>query len=814
MKRLLVTLTVSILSLIPFALVSAYDLSVRKEVAGEKDSYTPGDTVTFLITVKNEGDVGVGGITVYDYFSKGLELVDTLWGLQTPLVASPEVISYLEPGEEMLLPIEFKVVDDFPFSRITNHAEVGEVWFVDGESGNDEDRDSTPGNGDGVTSHIEGSRNPESEDDYASVSISVEREKDCFPIDTFLDTGKNENDFLTIKSGRTPIAPKNLSGVIGGSRLVIVDGGERPGGGSVAIAGHHASSAPGTLFVNTNARRWLKVTLRYASPGEPFNLNGVENIVIDEVGNGDGRPFSIRITLRDNQGNLAESHRTFSDRIGGGREIFPLGDFSGIEKVNLSQVEEIEIHLDNENEADFSIQSIYACGFRRMEVGSLVWEDSNRNGIQDPGEEGVEGVSVFLSDENGKAIPGIRSVKTDHNGRYLISGIPEGVYRVGIILPKGYQLGPKQNPGDVRDETDSNADGEFSREFQKKRIAYSGTFSLERGKEPRETGTYRGDDADDGNEKNGNMTVDFGLVVSESNSGGGIEGEIGGGGINGTYVCRDRGAINYKPFGKHDPSLCKYEKEGDDEPPKTESSPQKKRSSDQGGSRAESGYEQSKPQRRSAEENLLCQRYLSQEISPAFAPKDEVIRLQKFLNEFEGYSLEVNGKYDSATRSAVRAYQEKYARDILYPWRLSHPSDTVLSTMRGHINARYRESSHCKKEDRCENPFTKYLSVGTVDPEVSRVKQFLRDLGFYHGPINTVFGEDLRRAVRDFQNENYVQVLKPWGIPCKCGTGYWYQTTRAFANELIGCPEPAPKLNHRGPIQCVLEHFPEQFRRP
>jgi hypothetical protein len=47
-------------------------------------------------------------------------------------------------------------------------------------------------------------------------------------------------------------------------------------------------------------------------------------------------------------------------------------------------------------------------------------------------------------------------------------------------------------------------------------------------------------------------------------------------------------------------------------------------------------------------------------------------------------------------------------------------------------------------------------------------------------------------------------------VPCKCGTGYWYQTTLNYANELIGCKEELPKLRGAGkPLQCVIENFPE-----
>jgi peptidoglycan hydrolase-like protein with peptidoglycan-binding domain len=45
----------------------------------------------------------------------------------------------------------------------------------------------------------------------------------------------------------------------------------------------------------------------------------------------------------------------------------------------------------------------------------------------------------------------------------------------------------------------------------------------------------------------------------------------------------------------------------------------------------------------------------------------QVERLQKFLNEFEGAGLTVDGQYGPATVQAVNKYQRKYAREILRP---------------------------------------------------------------------------------------------------------------------------------------------------
>ncbi|MBP3931516.1 MAG: hypothetical protein J6D47_18380, partial [Peptostreptococcaceae bacterium] len=72
-------------------------------------------------------------------------------------------------------------------------------------------------------------------------------------------------------------------------------------------------------------------------------------------------------------------------------------------------------------------------------IGSLVWDDINRNGIVDPGEVGVGGVTVSLYDCDGN-FTGYSAV-TDANGNYLIDNIAPGSYYVIFSnLPTDYEF--------------------------------------------------------------------------------------------------------------------------------------------------------------------------------------------------------------------------------------------------------------------------------------------------------------------------------------------------------------------------------------
>ncbi|MEZ5287426.1 MAG: SdrD B-like domain-containing protein [Vicinamibacterales bacterium] len=81
-------------------------------------------------------------------------------------------------------------------------------------------------------------------------------------------------------------------------------------------------------------------------------------------------------------------------------------------------------------------------------IGNRVWYDTNKNGLQDPGEGDWEGALVTLT-------PG-GSLSTDANGAYLFTGLCAGTYQVCVSAPPGTAASPFNQGTD--DEIDS--DGE------------------------------------------------------------------------------------------------------------------------------------------------------------------------------------------------------------------------------------------------------------------------------------------------------------------------------------------------------------------
>jgi hypothetical protein len=90
-------------------------------------------------------------------------------------------------------------------------------------------------------------------------------------------------------------------------------------------------------------------------------------------------------------------------------------------------------------------------------VGNLVWNDTNGNGLQDPGEEGIVNVIVELRTCAGAYIT---STRTNWDGTYLFNNIPAGSYYMRFTLPPNYIFTtPKQGNSDSGDSDPSSESG-------------------------------------------------------------------------------------------------------------------------------------------------------------------------------------------------------------------------------------------------------------------------------------------------------------------------------------------------------------------
>ncbi|MEM7367885.1 MAG: SdrD B-like domain-containing protein [Bacteroidota bacterium] len=104
-------------------------------------------------------------------------------------------------------------------------------------------------------------------------------------------------------------------------------------------------------------------------------------------------------------------------------------------------------------------------------LGDFVWHDSNRDGIQDSGETGVQNVQVRLYECENNGQPGtpgandyLAETTTDANGYYLFSCLDASKdYYVELVtssLPSDYELTTQDAGGDEAKDSDGDANGQ------------------------------------------------------------------------------------------------------------------------------------------------------------------------------------------------------------------------------------------------------------------------------------------------------------------------------------------------------------------
>jgi hypothetical protein len=73
-----------------------------------------------------------------------------------------------------------------------------------------------------------------------------------------------------------------------------------------------------------------------------------------------------------------------------------------------------------------------------VEIGNRVWLDTNQNGLQDSGEQGIRNVTVHLYGSDGK----LEATEiTDANGNYTFTVSPDGRYQIRLDNPADYAAG-------------------------------------------------------------------------------------------------------------------------------------------------------------------------------------------------------------------------------------------------------------------------------------------------------------------------------------------------------------------------------------
>ena len=163
---------------------------------------------------------------------------------------------------------------------------------------------------------------------------------------------------------------------------------------------------------------------------------------------------------------------------------------------------------NTDNTVDFGLVPL-------VSVGSTVFLDDNDNGIQDPGEDGLDAkgktVTLELVDANTGQV--VATTMTTTDGSYLFENLLPGDYFIQFEAPDTAPVSSTTD-FDADDQADGNDNGtqqDTDGDGLTDGMITSNVFTLQADTEPTgEPGTNGGKDSAD--DDNGDMTIDFGLV--------------------------------------------------------------------------------------------------------------------------------------------------------------------------------------------------------------------------------------------------------------------------------------------------------------
>jgi len=221
----------------------------------------------------------------------------------------------------------------------------------------------------------------------------------------------------------------------------------------------------GTTNLTLDAGIWspepavkLVKTAGTALDGETYTINGAGEVTYSYVVKNTGNTWLMSLSVTDDKlgfigvvaGLLGPGEEatltttvTVSDDVTNvgtvsGTPVTPYGDpISGLSDVSASDS-----------------AAVIVKPLELASLGNRVWVDANCNGVQDPDEPGLIGVTVTLLDAAGATL---KTTLTASDGSYLFSNLPQGSYRLLFTLPSTAWHFVAANQG-TDDSLDSNAD--------------------------------------------------------------------------------------------------------------------------------------------------------------------------------------------------------------------------------------------------------------------------------------------------------------------------------------------------------------------
>jgi len=415
--------------------VNGYDFAMTKmPPAGP---VMPGDTVSFDLTIYNQGTFTGYNIQITDSVPTGLILIDPNWTLTGNLATLVTPIDSLEADSVLTVGIEFMVAKSYMLDSLINQAEISHVEDAFGGpiSDNDSNLDDNFSNDPVVDDEINDNGILD-EDDHDIAILDIHQVFDLALWKTLAVGQAN-----LVEPGDTVRYTIHVTnqGTLNAYNIEITDYLQPDMIFDLAL-----NTAPNT----GNAADWAAdTTYTISGPVLPGDTVDVDLLVIMDSNTAAMMlTNTAEISAADNDNNPATP--PIADQDSNPDDIND--DFVGGNDL---------IHNENMDEDDHDIEPIAVMELPLGQIGGVTWFDCNENGIREPGESTFDSVLVEL---NGVEFDGdivAASTYTTGGGNYLFTDLIPGDYIVTFhypASPTGLLITLPNQGGD--DDFDSDAD--------------------------------------------------------------------------------------------------------------------------------------------------------------------------------------------------------------------------------------------------------------------------------------------------------------------------------------------------------------------
>jgi protocatechuate 3,4-dioxygenase beta subunit len=189
----------------------------------------------------------------------------------------------------------------------------------------------------------------------------------------------------------------------------------------------------GVQDANEKGIAGVSLSIRNADGSLVYDING--KLVSSTKTNKSGRysfdnlpPGQYRVTVVDPAGYTATLTKSVSD--------------AGVDSSLRSELS-VVLSTDGQRDPSLDFGFYRPSASERVEVGNYVWKDRNGNGLQGPGDTGIRGAILSITDSDGLPVRDVfnrlvRPQTTKNDGKYLFRNLPPGKYVVRIKYPDNY----------------------------------------------------------------------------------------------------------------------------------------------------------------------------------------------------------------------------------------------------------------------------------------------------------------------------------------------------------------------------------------